>query len=364
MKILFRILKGFLIFILTLIVGITILNIVPWTFSSVKGENMFRTKTDYPLVIPHGGAKDLVPENTVYSYEMLVNDYEVDVLEIDLALTKDEILITHHDLDLEMSNSHPLHNSLIKDSTYNEIISAYEEDDYYLARQFIDINGLRPFENITDELILEKMVPAKLEDIFIENGNNILYILEIKDSPTSSGYQEGSMRFEKAASILIDLVESYDLESNVVLGSFSDDVTNYFKVNAPNIMVGAAQNEVTNFAIYSAFFIDFFWGVKSEVLILPNPSSMKIPENLVSTVEMIPNFIRKNIAIKDGSDYRANLMNKQVINDAHRKNMAVFYWTINDEDEMRHLINIGADGIITDRPDILIQIIKELENGN
>lgn len=362
MKIFRRVLKSILVLVLTLFIGLVVLNIVPFTFSKVKGDNLFRKTSDYPLVIPHGGAKELVPENTVYSYDMLVNEFKVDVLEIDLVLTKDEILITHHDLSLEMSNNSPLNNALIRDYTYDEIIAEYKADDYYLAREFVDVEGNKPFKNVNDLSVMEKMVPAKIEDILKDVGSDVLYILEIKDSPTSRDYIVGSDRFEKAASNLIDIVNEYNLSDNVLLGSFSDEVTAYFREHAPNMMVGAAQNEVTNFAIYSAFYIDFFWKVKSEVLILPNPSSMRIPENLVGVVSKVPKVFRKNIAMVDEhGTYRTNLMNKQVINDAHRKNMAVLYWTINDEDEMRHLINIGADGIITDRPDLLIQIIEELK---
>jgi len=39
--------------------------------------------------------------------------------------------------------------------------------------------------------------------------------------------------------------------------------------------------------------------------------------------------------------------------------MAIHYWTINDEDDMRRLIEIGCDGIITDYPDVLINLINE-----
>jgi len=45
----------------------------------------------------------------------------------------------------------------------------------------------------------------------------------------------------------------------------------------------------------------------------------------------------------------------------HRHNMAVHYWTINDPNQMRTLIELGADGIITDYPDVLQNIIKEYE---
>jgi len=41
---------------------------------------------------------------------------------------------------------------------------------------------------------------------------------------------------------------------------------------------------------------------------------------------------------------------------SHKKGLKIFVWTINEEDEMRELIKLGVDGIITDYPDKLIEI--------
>lgn len=362
MKILIKILTIILITLLTIITFIIIINIVPKAPFGYKGENKFRNDGDYPMIIPHGGAKQLAPENTTYSYEMLVNDYDAAVLEIDLALTKDGILIAHHDLDLEFSSTSPLDGKLIKDYTYAEIIAEYENDDYYLARTFEDIDGNKPFETLP-KAELKDMVPARLkEDIFEQYGDTVLYILEIKDAPTSLLYEEGSMRYEEAAQTLVDLVMEYDLEKNVVLASFSDEVISYFMEHAPDSMYNAGVAEVTKFSIFSALYIDFFWNVKAQVLILPNRTSMKpISGKPASLLDKLPAFMRNNIGIKVGDSYQPNLMHKQILKDAHRKNMAVLYWTINDPDEMRELIKLGADGIITDRPDLLKQIIDELK---
>lgn len=360
-----KIIKWLVIVVVFAVVSLTILSSIPFSLSTYKGENHFRKEGDYPLIIPHGGAKKLAPENTIYSYEMLVNDFGADVLEIDLALTKDGVLIAHHDLDLEFSDDSLMNGALIKDYTYEEILFEYENDDYYLARTFEDPNGNKPFETLP-KTQLSKMVPADLEeDIFKKVGNNVLYILEIKDSPTSERYEEGSDRFEIAAQKLIDLVQDYNLENYVTLASFSDEVTSYFKTNAPSIMINAGISEVTKFAVFNAFKLDFFWKVKSEVLILPNESSMSpITGTLAKVLDLLPTFIRKKIAVKVPGGYQPSLMQKALIKTAHKKNLAVLYWTINDEEEMRYLIKIGADGIITDRPDLLKQIIDELKNND
>lgn len=48
-----------------------------------------------------------------------------------------------------------------------------------------------------------------------------------------------------------------------------------------------------------------------------------------------------------------------LIKRAHRRNVAVQYWTINDADEMRMLIEMGVDCIMTDDPILLQEVLKE-----
>jgi glycerophosphoryl diester phosphodiesterase len=45
---------------------------------------------------------------------------------------------------------------------------------------------------------------------------------------------------------------------------------------------------------------------------------------------------------------------------AHRLGVKVHYWTINDEPTMRRLIDLGADGIITDYPDRAVNVLREM----
>ena len=51
---------------------------------------------------------------------------------------------------------------------------------------------------------------------------------------------------------------------------------------------------------------------------------------------------------------------KYLIYKFHKHNMAVCYWTINTEKEMKKLIGKKVDGIITDRVDLLLKLKKEL----
>lgn len=53
------------------------------------------------------------------------------------------------------------------------------------------------------------------------------------------------------------------------------------------------------------------------------------------------------------------ILNKNFIKKAMTKKLLVHAWTINDENNMRKLINMGVNGIITDEPDLLVKVIKD-----
>ena len=56
-------------------------------------------------------------------------------------------------------------------------------------------------------------------------------------------------------------------------------------------------------------------------------------------------------------DYR--LITSDIIEQAHRNNIQVFPWTVNDSSQMRDLFNMNVDGIITNFPDVAIKILEE-----
>lgn len=53
------------------------------------------------------------------------------------------------------------------------------------------------------------------------------------------------------------------------------------------------------------------------------------------------------------------LVTPRFLEAAHTRGMQVHVWTINDADEMRALLDLGVDGIMTDAPDVLKQVLDE-----
>ena len=55
----------------------------------------------------------------------------------------------------------------------------------------------------------------------------------------------------------------------------------------------------------------------------------------------------------------APLVDERFLGAAHRRDMPVHVWTIDDADEMRRLLDLGVDGIMTDRPVVLKDVLVE-----
>ena len=53
------------------------------------------------------------------------------------------------------------------------------------------------------------------------------------------------------------------------------------------------------------------------------------------------------------------VVNDRFVKAAHDRGIAVHVWTINDREEMERLLDLGVDGIFTDRPALLRQVMEE-----
>ena len=298
--------------IISIIVGIAlvfgIIQLIP--VKDVIESNPFAISNNgRPLVIAHGGAKDLFPENTMVAFDGSVA-IGIDMLEIDVCLTKDDILITHHDKTIDsMSDG----SGKIRDYNFEEL-KAFNFGD-----GFKDLDGNNPYADAHVSV-------TKLSEVF-EKYPDMLYNVEIKD---------GGETGEKAASILYQLIKEYDLTNQILVPSFSDDTINHFRSLTENTILTSSAREETKKFIYAhlAQVDNLVFDVKYEAMQLPLSNS------------------------------GVNLAKKAIIKDAHRRNIAVHYWTIDDKETMKDLILMGADGIITDRPDLLNEVLDELGYSN
>lgn len=287
---------------------------------SYASNNPWRAQ-ERVLVMAHGGAKKLNPENTMKAFK---EAYEmgVDVLEMDVMMTKDGILVTHHGTGKDGNIS------LMSDGEGTIHEKTYEElQAYNFGYKFVDLEGNRPYESLTIEEVhaMEINIP-KLETLFETFGTNILYNIEVK-AP------EGAEK-EGAVDALFAMIRQYDLEDYVLVATFDNQINAYYYESAPHIPQSTSVGPTTKFVLANLVGLPFVFEPK-------NQAALQLP--LIEEAPVIGELA---------------LAKAKYINAAHKQNLAVHYWTINDPEEMQMLIDLGADGIITDRPDLLLELLK------
>ena len=278
-----------------------------------------------PMLAAHRGGAINYPENTMLAYREAVESVGVDVIESDLYLTADGILVCNHNSDIdETSNVNgdiPLESIYLK-SERHFIADMTLEDlrQYNFGFYFKDKNGERPYKDAHLEIpTLDELFSA-----FYENHPDLLFILEIK---------EGGERGREACKKLGEVIAKYpDYADNVVIGTFNEEIELALKEECPSLLRGASEGSAADFVITQYARVNLF--NKSDFACLQLPTSYDVGIN-------VP------------------LDKKTLVDRAHRRGIAVQYWTINDEETMRKLIELGCDCIMTDDPQLLKAVLEE-----
>lgn len=318
-----RIIKKILIVFLIIITVLTMLFILPKPKYDNENVWLKANNNDRVLVMAHAGGKGVYPSNTRSAFDYSYN-LGVDVLEMDVQMTKDKVLVLRHGENItgnisKMSNC----DTVVWKENYN-----YLHDTCNFGYNFQDENGNYPYRDMTsDEWINAGVYLTTLEELFVAYGDNILYTIEIKADADS-------WRTETADE-LYKLIDKYDLFNNVLVATNYTDISEYILSTYPNIVLSTSYDEAQKMIIGSYTFSSIFYQPRTY-------AALQIP--ISSSVPVINEL---------------NLATKLLIKTAHQHNMAVHYWTINDEDEMRKLIELGCDGIITDYPEVLMAILDE-----
>ncbi len=321
--------------IITILFIWVILAVIP-SFKSIENNNPFVIKKDNrAIMIAHGGGNLEFPDNTL---EAFYNAYSIDqnfMMETDVSITKDNVIILSHDITLDRKTE--LVNTYISDVNYSDLVNnevdfGYEnkvENKINTSGQFIKYKNylneeVTPLDIDYPEGILprhnHKFLVTSLEDLIKAFPNNYINV-EIKQSD-----EIGIKALMSVVELMSDLDEEYNTFERIVLASFHDEIYSQFKKiqkEYPDFKYSPATKSVATFYILQFLKLDIFFQDKVSVLQIPQKQSV------------------------------INLATKRLVKNAHRHNIAVHYWTIDDEDDMIKLLNIGADGIMTNKPTLL-----------
>lgn len=292
------------IFIVCIVILYVLLQFIRLKFE--KRARRFFSYGGFPLIFAHRGASLLFPENTQLAFEKSF-EMGIDGFETDIRLTKDGYIITQHDENISRTTEF---SGKVIDYTYDEI------KEFNFGYKFKNLNNDMPY--------LEKqkgLHPMKVEDLFEKFKDKVLYSIDIKDKGVVG---------KKSASILYNLVKKYKLEKNVIFASFHDEISDYLReISSNDIIISGSKKKATSIVLSMYFGIDEFLKYRTSGLQIPNAY--------------------KNI----------KLSTKYLIYKLHKHKMFCHFWTINDEKEMKELIDKKVDAITTDRIDLLLKLKKE-----
>jgi glycerophosphoryl diester phosphodiesterase len=253
-----------------------------------------------PLVYAHRGGAALRPENTLAAFDNGLA-LGADGLELDVRLSKDGVVMVHHDPMLERTTDG-------RGPVGDRVSGELERLD--AGYQFRTGDGF-PFRGLgigipTLASVLQRYPDAPL-------------IIELKSDLPGDGAE--------IARRTIDVLKRTDAVDRVALGSFSGHALRTARALEPAVRTGAAREE-TRWALYRSW---VGWPLGR-----PRYQEFQVPERAGSTT----------------------VVSRRFVEHAHRSGLAVKVWTVDDESDMRRLLECGVDGIISDRPDIAVAVVS------
>jgi len=338
-----KILKWVGIVIGALAVLILIFNLIPRR-PAVEDNPFVVGRGNRPMVVAHGGGNLEFPGNTL---EAMFNSYHADpnvFFELDVNMTRDGVVILSHcrTLDRRTNVRGYIHDWYFTDLVEQEVSFGFFHPVGNNGFRPFDM-GLIPYTNYAGREVTPLDVPmppgvaprhetkflvTTIEDAIRSFPNNTMSF-EIKQFG-----ELGLRAIDAVIEVMVRLDAEYNTFARVVLASFHNSNFERFmelRENAhPNLMFSPSASGLLPFYIMHWFGLDFLY-------------------NYPITVFQIPTH--------EGA---LPLHWRYFIRAAHRNNIAVHYWTINDEETMRDLISRGADGVTTGRPHLLRAVLDDM----
>lgn len=281
------------------VIALGVVVVTWWALAMPAPTGAFRRALpEGPLVIAHQGGDGLWPSNTLYAFERAL-ELGADVLELDVHRTRDGAFVVIHDATVDRTTDGE---GAVRELTLAQVAAldagyGWSPDG---ARYPYRGMGLR--------------VPT-LREVFAAFPG-VPVNVEIKpDDPI-------------VASELCALLRREGRTASVMVGSFHDRAMAVFRETCPEVATSAASDDVRGFFVLQTMLLPGLYTPRNE--------AFQVPVREGGLTIVTPRFVRS----------------------AHERNVDVHVWTIDDPSEMRRLLDLGVDGIITDRPDRLLRVLE------
>jgi len=314
-----------------------LLSVTP-RLNNFSGDNPMMKDGELPILIAHGGGNKEFPDNTL---EAFYNAYSVDsrvMMETDVSITKDGVVILSHDTTIDRKTNAT---GAIADWSYADLINQRVDFGYTNPTEDGVLSGEREHFNVdgvnkypTDVPGYPEGLPGRSGEVFLATTLEELITSFPENRINVEIKQSGELGL-RCLDAVLSLVEKHNAWERVVLASFHSEIYDEFlsmkaEGSVPDsFMFSPGTAGVTKYFVLYLLGLDAFFTDGMCVFQLPM------------------------------EELGLNLATRRLVNNAHRHNLAVHYWTIDDKDDMRALIEIGADGIMTNYPTRLKEVYEE-----
>jgi glycerophosphoryl diester phosphodiesterase len=251
-----------------------------------------------PLVFAHRGGSTLGPENTMAAFDEGLR-LGADGLELDVHLSRDGVVVVHHDRTLERTTNL---SGPVAVRTADELARA---DAAYFFRRA----DAFPFRG------QGVGVPTLLD--VLRRYRDVPVIVELK------------VNRDELARAVVDTVRAADAIERVSVGSFGLRALREVRRIEPRLATSAGRQEV-RWALYRSW---CGWPISRVAY-----RGYQVPERLGATRVVSPRFVSV----------------------AHRAGLEVQVWTVDTESDAARLLGWGVDALITDRPDVIVPLARNV----
>lgn len=253
---------------------------------------------DQPLVIAHRGGKGLWPENSLFAFER-ANALGVDMLEMDVHLSADDELVVIHDSTLDRTTNGEGSVAALSLAQLQALDAGY--------RWSADGGQSYPYRG------QGVRIPAFVD--VLQRFPDIAKVIEIKVPDVGMEAR------------LCDALVATGQTERVIVGSFYERSLQLFREHCPTVATSAGPGSVRLLVALN------FVGLGS--LLSPSYQALQIPERHSGLT----------------------VASERLMRTARARGLNVQLWTINEQPAMRRLIDLGAQGLITDYPDRALQLL-------
>lgn len=250
-----------------------------------------------PLLIAHRGGSALAPENTLSAFRRAIHWWRADLLEIDVQPTRDGDCVVFHDSTVDRTTDG---HGRVADFTVAQLQGL---DAGY--RFSPDGGQTFPFSGRGVRISTLREVLQALPDVRVN--------VEIKDG--------------RAQPAVLRTVREMGAEHRVLIAAGDSRNRSLFR-GYPGPTSAGAQDLYAFYALHLSRTTRFY---------RPPVDAFQMPE-------------------RNGG---RQVLTPRLVAEAHAHNVAIHVWTVDEEDDMRRLLDWGVDGIISDRPDRLARVLHE-----